>query len=381
MLIIPYLLHDLMACAKHLLSRPNSSSFFTRLAFQTRHQHAKTAAFVYHPKKQTLEADIQMFTWTKAQRVQQPPTVLSKLREELDLSLFQPLVEKHILTSRYYEREEIKRKSKRQPKDLTRGTHENFPFSLVQNIIKTTIVSAYKYPQVGQLNVVVDAPVSATWSCEGVAMAARGRPGLWLNSSHPLPQFFSDSLVDSSKTYSFEKVSPNPLHYDLRQCEVNERQNPGFIATSLDRVAFPHLHTMVVLDNGEYSPPPSKGVPEIQLLQKGLVYTFGRLLSQAVSKHGNGILGNVLPEPECAQCFVTDGQCFSFIWFQLNTLDLENLDSGVKNMVYIERPGKLFTSVEDHTHQRKIVKDLNEDVLRTIISQLLLSKQHPNENN
>ena len=208
-------------------------------------------------------------------------------------------------------------------------------------------------------------------------MALRGRPGMWINSSQPLPQFFNDSLVNESKSFSFEKVSPNPVHYDLREYEVNEIQNPGFLAMDFDKVAFPYLHTMVVVDNGKYAPPPSKGMPEIQLLQKGLVYTFGRLLSQAVSKHGNGILGNVLPEPECAQCTVTDGERFSFIWFQLNTLDFEDLDSDVKNLVYIERPGRLFSSVEDHTHQRKVVKDLNEDVLRTLISQLLLFKPHP----
>ena len=362
------------SCAKQLLSGRKANLLSAITGVQVRHQHAKTAAYVYHPNKQTLEADIQMFSWTKAQKLEQPPEILTKLREEeLDLKLFQPLMEKHILTSRYYEREEIKRKSKRQPKDLTRGTHSKFPFSLVQNIVKTTLVSAYRYPQVRQLNVVVDAPVSATWNCQGVAMTARGRPGMWLNSSRPLPQFFNDSLVDETKSFSFEEVSPNPLHHNLGLYTVKDLQSPGFVATTLEKVSFPYLHSMMVIDNGEYIPPPSRGVPEVQLLQKGLVFTFGRLLTQAVLKHGNEILGQVLPEPECAQCLVTDGQRFSFLWFQLNTLDLDDLNSGVKNMVYIERPGQLFSSIEDHTHQRKIVMDLSEDVLRTIISQLLLS--------
>lgn len=364
-----------MSCGKRLFSRPKARLLFTAPGFQARFQHAKTSAFVYHPNQQTLEADIQMFIWTKAQQVEHPPAIFSKLRDDLELGLFQPLVEKHILTSRYYEKEEVKRREgKRPPKDLTRGTHKNFPFSLIQNIIKTTLVSAYRHPQVRQLNVVVDAPISATWNCKGNAMAARGRPGLWLSSSHPLPQLFDRTLVEESKSFMFEEISPNPLHYNLHCLEVKETQNPGFVATSLDKVAFPYLHTMIVIDNGEYIPPPSKGVHEIQLLQKGLVYTFGRLLTQAVLKHGNGILGSVLPEPESAQCMVTDGQRFSFLWFQLNTLDLQDLNSGVKNMVYIERPGRLFRSIEDHTHHRKVVKGLNVDIMRTIFSQFLLSQ-------
>ena len=144
--------------------------------------------------------------------------------------------------------------------------------------------------------------------------------------------------------------------------------------TDLGKVTFPYLHTMIIVDNGDYCPPPRRAVPEIQLVQKGLIYTFGRLLIQAVWKYGNGVLGQALPEPECAQCMVTDGERFSFLWYQLNTLDLGDLNSGVKNLVYMERLGQLFSSFEDHTRRRKVVKDLDEGVLRTIISQLLFSR-------
>lgn len=360
-----------------LLSRAKAALPVTRSGLQVRFQHAQTSAFVFHPNKETVEADIQMFLWTKTQEISQPPPVFSKFRDEIDLGLFQPLVKKHILTSRFFESKEIKRKSKRQPKDLTRGTHENFPFSLIQNIIKTALISAYKYPQVHQLNVVVDAPITATWKCEDdVTMAVRGRPGMWLNSAQPLPHLFDSSVVEDSKAYSFERLGPNPLHYNLHQYQVKELQNAGFVPANLDKATFPFLHTMIIVDNGDYIPPPRRAVPEIQLLQKGLMYTFGRLLTQAVWKHGNGVLGQVLTEPECAQCMVTDGERFWFLWYQLNTLDLSDLNSGVKNLVYMERLGQLFSSIEDHTHRRKIVKDLDEGVLRIIISQLLFSRSN-----
>ena len=44
-----------------------------------------------------------------------------------------------------------------------------------------------------------------------------------------------------------------------------------------------------------------------------------------------------------------------------------DLNSGVKNLVYIESLGRLFSSIEDRTRKRKIVMDLDEKVLRTIM--------------
>ena len=87
----------------------------------------------------------------------------------------------------------------------------------------------------------------------------------------------------------------------------------------------------------------NKGTLEIQLIQRGIMYMFGRLLVQAVERHGTEIVGMELPELECAQCIVTTGKCFSFIWFKLNTLDMADInDSGVKNLVYVEWLGFLY---------------------------------------
>ena len=36
------------------------------------------------------------------------------------------------------------------------------------------------------------------------------------------------------------------------------------------------------------------------------------------------------------------GERFSFLWYQLKTLDLSDLNSGVKNLVYMERSGTVI---------------------------------------
>ena len=98
-----------------------------------------------------------------------------------------------------------------------------------------------------RLDVVVDVPMSQLGSV--MMMTVRGRPGMWLNSSHSLPPLFEESsIMQDSKSYMFERVGPNPLHHDLRQYQVHDVQNPRFATTNLDKLSFPFLHTMIITD-------------------------------------------------------------------------------------------------------------------------------------
>ena len=120
----------------------------------------------------------------------------------------------------------------------------------------------------------------------------------------------------------------------------------------------PHLHTLWLLD--------CHGTSEVQLLQRGLLFTFARLVWQAVGVHGPRVLGGALPQPLSGQCVVSNGQRVSFIWLQLNTLALEE-EGG--NLVHVERPGLLYSSVEMVGGRRKRrVVDLSKDILRTLLA-------------
>ena len=358
-----------MSFTKHLFLRRAIAFWHTHTRILCRYILTPTTAYVYHPQKQTMEADVQMFTLTKTQLMTNPPDAFNQFRSQLDLKPFSSLVLRDVLISRVYEKQAVKMKTKTKPKDLTRGTRKHYPFSLMQSLIKTIQTRADLFPQVHDLNVAYEPPVMATWQCLGETMTVRGRPGLLLNSKQPLPQFYNSSLVVDTKHTPVLTNQPNSPYIDLKQYTVKNESCTGFVGRAL----FPHLHTLLVLDNGEYIEPPSKGLPEIQLLQKGLLFTFGRLLAQAVLKHGIEILGKELPEPECAQCIVTDGVRFSFLWYQLNTLDTNDVTGGTNNMVYIDRPGKLYTKIVDLKYNKKGVDELNEEILRTLLSVLLMS--------
>ena len=338
--------------------------------FQVRSQQTLTSAYVFHPNIETTEADKQMMMWTKSVSIIDPPPAFMSLMESANLEPMRRIMETTILASRLYEKREIRKKNKNNPKDLTRGTHKYFPSSLLQNQFKNVMGFAKDYPQLWHLNPAPESHVSATWKVMDEMLSVHGRPGTFLNSKRPMSQFYGQEIIEKTKDIPMDSLGPIPVFSDLNKYPVKDTANTGLYP---DKAFFPHFHTLLVVDNGEYIPPPSKGVPEIQLLLRGLLFTFSRLLAQAVAKHGEGVLGQVLPEPECGQSIMTDGNRFSFLWFQLNTLDMSDLESGVKNIVCFQRPGEAFEAVEEERKNRYQLTKVNEDVLRMYLSMLLFS--------
>jgi large subunit ribosomal protein L37 len=51
-----------------------------------------------------------------------------------------------------------------------------------------------------------------------------------------------------------------------------------------------------------------------------------------------------LPQPISTQCLLTDGESFTFCFFQLNTLRMDSED-GIKNMAWIDADHKLFNKI------------------------------------
>ena len=303
---------------------------------------------MFHPKVQTQEADVQVFHWTKSMQVDHRPAAVEQLRDGIDLFPFRKSAEKSIIVARNFETQ-------------SEYTPQTYPFGLVQNLLKNVFTHAPMYPRLLNLHVAHEPYIAATWTHLNETLAVRGRPGLFLTSKEGFPHFYDNDIIEESRMYSFESMGDISLHIDLKRNAVREENNSGFLKGR----TFPHFHTLIVVDN--------QGTPEVQLIQKGIMYTFGALVAQASERHGNGILGKQLLEPECAQCIVTNGKRFSFIWYQLNTLDTGNTNDGVKNLVCIERPGLLYSKIEAVKGRRKKrVSDLNDEILRTLLSVLLM---------
>ena len=317
---------------------------------QCRHLVKLAKAYVFHPKVQTLEADVQVFHWTKTKEVEGRPKTVETLRDSIELTAFRDAIEKNIIVARNFETQE-------------EYTPQTYPFGLFQNVLKTVLTNAQDYPQLHNLHIAHEPNIVATWKNSGKTVAVRGRPGSMLTSKEKLPIFYDNAMVTESEHYSFEPFGLTDPFVDMKPYHVKNYCSTGFLKGRL----FPYLHTLMVVDN--------QAVPWTQLIQKGIVYTFGSLLAQAVEKHGENIIGMEIPEPEYAQCIVTNGKRFSFIWYQLNTLNMQDINTEIKNLVCVESPGLLYSKIEKLKgpgRHRRIV-DLDDDILRTLLSVLLLS--------
>ena len=185
-----------------------------------------------------------------------------------------------------------------------------------------------------------------------------------LLSRHPLPPLFSTEETASAQPVA---MPSRDLFSDLEQWEVSGKDEEEWNRVGASR--FPHLHSLWLLG--------SQWLPEVQLLQRGLLFTFARLVQQAVQQFGPGCLGQALPSPLSGQCVLTNGQRVGFIWLQLNTLALGEAapsgDGGGGNVVGVARPGLLYADTETLRGQskRKVV-GFREDILRTILATTLL---------
>ena len=229
--------------------------------------------------------------------------------------------------------------------------------------------------------------------CHGHRMAVSGRPGDMLLSGHPLPPLFSPEEAESARSVA---TPTRDLFSDLEQWkirnwakeegeeveeeeeEVVEREGKGeedrekgeevYRKSGGASDTFPHLHTLFMVSRSH--------LWEVQQVQKGLLFSFARLVQQAVRQYGSGVMGegSQLPRPLCGQCVVTDGRNVTLMWLQVSNLNVGDGEEGSGgNLVAVERLGPLYedTDMVRGRKKRKVV-DFNENTLRTLLATLLM---------
>ena len=247
--------------------------------------------------------------------------------------------------------------------------------------------------------------MSGSWQCRDERVAVSGRPGDMLLSRHPLPPLFSAEEAESARP-----VAPptRDLFSDLEQQKIRiltggtrrervvggteEKEEEGVMGEWTEGTAgeggeevtegarevgrgkerlsgsvFRHLHTLWIVDTTQLS--------EVQLLQRGLLFTFTRLLQQAVWRYGRGIVGQgTLPQPLSGQCVVTNGQRFTLLWLQVKDVRVGGEGGGEGgNVVAVDRLGMLYEgTVRFKGRRRWRVVGFNDNVLRTLLATLLM---------
>ena len=140
-------------------------------------------------------------------------------------------------------------------------------------------------------------------------------------------------------TFQGDPIPPlqyKPSHLGLFEHGINQILPSGGAQA---RSPFPMAHTLFIHDTNSNSTE--------QLYAHGLMQLFAQSAAQAVQ---NGFkIDEDLPYPLINQGILTDGQTFTFVCFQLNTLDFrkESEDDGINNVFWAGPSLKLYESIQE----------------------------------
>uniref|UniRef100_K1QP66 Limb region 1-like protein n=1 Tax=Magallana gigas TaxID=29159 RepID=K1QP66_MAGGI len=149
-----------------------------------------------------------------------------------------------------------------------------------------------------------------------------------ITSTSPLPPFVPEELVESSSSEAIPSLYPiSPTIDFLKTNNYNLKNSIGFSEISCK---FPH--TLILLNNDDWS--------EDERQARALVTAMGLAVAQ-VKKTYPGIKDR-LPTPISVQVINMSETTMNFTYFQLNTIDFDNSEAGVKNFVWFDTGNVLF---------------------------------------
>ena len=288
-----------------------------------------TNAFGFHPNVSTIDAPFQSLVLTKTLHFNELPPSLSQGSSQLSSSLELPFREaillnvgkdKRVLTRRYKEKPE---------RELNTS---DFYLTLIMNLVRLALL-----PRGDHQPVLTYRPyVAFEWRAVDTFykclewIRVRGRPFGWLISSSEdkaPPLFVTDHEA-------IGKLSQSPLH-DMFPVSpfiglIQHPQRPScYAGTHPAQAHFRVPHTLVYLHNTQQS--------YVQNYQSVVMHLFALLASYA-TLHCGASLGDEMSAPLSAQAVLTRGDKFTFFYYQLNTLQLEQPDQGWKNLLYTSDP-------------------------------------------
>lgn len=205
---------------------------------------------------------------------------------------------------------------------------------LLQNLLHLCASLQPTHPALGRRLLSENYSLAATWTRGKDLFQIRGTNGLLCTSMDPLPVPSEPEQVENTRENVLESFYPVSPTIDLQQVNIyhQEKNSTGF----REGYPFPHAHTLYLDDPKN---PRCVLHPE-QFRAKMLMFAFGNALARAHLQYGTEPKEQ-LERPVVVQVVGTNGRCFSFLVFQLNTTALSE-DSGVKNLVWLEKDSELY---------------------------------------
>ena len=372
-------------------------------SFLARSLCSSTYAYISHPIVKVPYPKEQALALTKSQLLKDPPRGLTEFAEgfQFENPELRKMMEKIIVYARNYEGDRSEKlKDENEDKGLPAS---GYPFNLFPNIIKSIYTSAEQAEQetLKNLHFIGNYNINSTWHLlNGPLVGIRGElTGMLIKSKKPWQPFYNPDevgVVENSLGWADKRLTKDDerrIFLSLGKMIISD----DFLKTPpppLSNYNFPYVHTLVLIDDDK--------IDEDQLLQRAILSLHGLLVQQARARAGAAAEDlKTLSEPECAQAIVTDGQRFTFLWYQLNTINLKDFNSGPRNFLTVHQDGNMYGRIvnlrekfsqgkssrsrvkkqeyerlkqnrKDRAYQKsRKVEDFNDEILKTLLTMFL----------
>lgn len=301
--------------------------------------------FMVNPTSQVLNCDSKYLWLTKSVLLEGMPQVYDKQLAEATVKRLSSYLHKSILHTKQYQID---------PKQRSKA--EFFAQGLLQDILRIfwSINPLDQHPYMTKASLAYRPSVAAYWTRSNEIFQIEDHPTYVLRCKYPLGKF-ADPIKEEIKPTSYLPVGD----LGLFKRQIHLMNFPGYkIGNPL-----PYIHTQIIIDR--------KSCTREQRIARGIMSAFAQLISHAM--HKDRTLGQALEHPLCCQTILTDGQQFTFMCYQLNTLNTNATWKGLVNMAWASDSMNLFY---DHSEEDMTI---NEECLQHI-AQFLNNKPVPFKN-
>ncbi|KAL0124787.1 hypothetical protein PUN28_006564 [Cardiocondyla obscurior] len=184
------------------------------------------------------------------------------------------------------------------------------------------------------------------------------RSDVMITSKNPLKP-----IKSSSSGTEINLPNMYPMHYTIGLDKTNVYKNEDIYPIS-STSPWNNVHTIFVhYDPVEVKNKTELPVTETQIFSRTLIKTYTIAAFYARQKFGSSV--KKLPEPVTIQCIQSDGKNYHFFVFQLNSLDVN--DVNVKNFWCALSPLTLYEKAE-YDNGRPVIEGYNPEVFKRIFA-------------
>ena len=280
---------------------------------------------------------------TNSRETDLPPSEFLKYSENLDVLPWRRLVEKALVFEKQF-----------QTRSVNSDRHNGNHMSLVQNLVKAILSQAPAHPHLKDLYVAGDYHVNGSWYRNDSRIDVRGRPGIIVKTKRPLRPFFPSGLPPAyQQSPDTNELSDVDLFSSLTLRDIRSDQVD---AVPIENLPYPYYHTLI-----RFSQSPESHDYDVH---RSLLYLHG-----LAAKQSSQSLNSNSPNTHCVQGIVTDGQQFSFLWYQYNGTE------GGDNTVAVVRQKSLHDGLLQTTLRKDYsswkLSNYSDTVLKDFVSLFL----------